>query len=57
MSDAVEAYNHAIETSPRESRYYHARAKVYEKIGKMKDALNDYTTASQLSPQNTEIYL
>ncbi|RQH13823.1 tetratricopeptide repeat protein, partial [Okeania hirsuta] len=57
LSDAVEAYNHAIETSPRESRYYHARAKVYEKIGKMKDALNDYTTASQLSPQNTEIYL
>lgn len=57
LSDAVEAYNHAIESSPRESRYYHARAKVYEKIGKMKDALNDYTTASQLSPKNTEIYL
>ncbi|MEL6252826.1 MAG: tetratricopeptide repeat protein [Bacteroidota bacterium] len=57
LSDAVEAYNHAIETAPRESRYYHARAKVYEKIGKIKDALNDYTTASQLSPKNTEIYL
>lgn len=57
LSDAVEAYRHAIEAAPRESNYYHARAKVYEKIGKLKDALNDYTTASQLAPRNTEIYL
>ncbi|MEM6803980.1 MAG: tetratricopeptide repeat protein [Bacteroidota bacterium] len=57
LSDAVESYNQAIESSPKNSGYYHARAKTYEKIGKTKDALNDYTTAIQYDTRNTEIYM
>src|SRR5262249_55209506 len=46
--------NAAIERNPRNARAYNERGKVYARMGKLREALADYTKALEIEPTFTQ---
>jgi tetratricopeptide (TPR) repeat protein len=47
---AIGYYGKAVKLKPKEIRYYAARANVFEKVKKYKEAIDDYSTLIELQP-------
>jgi tetratricopeptide (TPR) repeat protein len=47
---AIEYYGKAVKLKPKEIKYYAARAYIFEKVKKYKEAIDDYSTLIELQP-------
>lgn len=56
MDEALIYFDSLIQKDDLNSNVFYERAKVYEKMGRLYDAINDYTRSLALDPDKVEIY-
>lgn len=54
--DAIDDYDNAIKSDPKNSDYYLGRGKCFEKTKDLKKAMNDYKKAIELDENNLQAY-
>src|SRR5947207_6751990 len=54
---AVEEFTQAIQGEPNDAKNYFNRATAYRGLNKLTEAINDYSKAIELTPQNVAAYV